>query len=38
MAKDEEKVPYKLAELVKSCIAPIKLELKIGAQVMLIFN
>ncbi|CAG8810077.1 25550_t:CDS:2, partial [Racocetra persica] len=37
-ADDQEKEPGKLKELIRDCLAAAKLELKIGAQVMLITN
>jgi ATP-dependent exoDNAse (exonuclease V) alpha subunit len=37
-AADKEKIPGKSAELARSCLAAEKLELKVGAQVMLIKN
>jgi hypothetical protein len=38
VAKDEEFEPNQLLELTSKLLAPQKLELKVGAQVMLIFN
>ncbi|CAG8467243.1 386_t:CDS:10, partial [Gigaspora margarita] len=38
VAEDQEKEPGKLKELIRDCLAATKLELKIGAQVMLITN
>jgi ATP-dependent DNA helicase PIF1 len=37
-AKDEEIIPNSLRKLLKDCLARDKLELKVGAQVMLIKN